>query len=163
MAVQKERGREWKGQRQETEWQDRSRVSFSAWYAPKPRCARGEKDGPGVTYPGSRIAAASPAFPWKRVPQWPPAEPASGVQLPAYSGGTAWASHPLRMAAGQSRSTIGSRLVVPMTIARGFGPAGRRRTDSAWASVPHRAPDWLSLREVAGKMKCLHVLGAVPR
>src|SRR3954469_13821789 len=30
-------------------------------------------------------------------------EPARGMQLPAYSGGTAWALHPLRVTAGQSR------------------------------------------------------------
>src|SRR4051812_11197422 len=35
--------------------------------------------------------------------QWLPVRPARGMQLPAYSGGTAWALHPLRVTAGQSR------------------------------------------------------------
>ena len=35
-----------------------------------------------------------------------------GDALPAYSGGTAWASHPLRMTTGQSRSWTGSSSVI---------------------------------------------------
>jgi hypothetical protein len=63
-----------------------------------------EKDEPGVKYPGLRIVACIPGLPTKELPsQWLPASPAWGMQLPAYSGGTAWDLHPLRATAGQNR------------------------------------------------------------
>ena len=66
------------------------------------------KDEPGVRYPGLRIVACIPGLPTKNnSSQWPPAEPARGMRLPAYSGGTAWDSHPLRVTAGQNVSSIG--------------------------------------------------------
>jgi len=40
------------------------------------------------------------------VAQWLPVDTGRGMQLPAYSGGTAWDSHPLRETAGQSRRVI---------------------------------------------------------
>src|SRR3954465_1271356 len=46
---------------------------------------------------------ALPSKPSHALAQWLPVRPARGMQLPAYSGGTAWALHPLRVTAGQSR------------------------------------------------------------
>ncbi len=70
------------------------------------RCllAEAEKDEPGVKYPGLRIIRAPLAFPCAlQRAQWLPVFAGSWNALPAYSGGTAWDSHPLRVTAGQSR------------------------------------------------------------
>ena len=74
-----------------------------------------EKDEPGVKYPGSRNivldvskdCAASHAFPCVRTVA-AGFSTGCGMQLPAYSGGTAWAFHPLRVAAGVPASRIAS-------------------------------------------------------
>ncbi len=65
-----------------------------------------EKDGPapGILARGSTLRSLpSHAARVADRAQWLPAWPARGTELPAYSGGTAWASHPLRMVAGQGR------------------------------------------------------------
>ena len=94
-----------------------ARHSFSACSRAADSLEETEKDGPGVKYPGSRIIALRPcsgdpefiegslfsfAFPCCRTVA-AGLMPARGIQLPAYSGGTAWDSHPLRETAGQSR------------------------------------------------------------
>ena len=63
-----------------------------------------EKDEPGVKYPGLRIVACIPAFPRRNLLR-SGCRPVrrGGMQLPAYSGGTAWDLHPLRATAGQNR------------------------------------------------------------
>jgi hypothetical protein len=57
--------------------------------------------------------------------QWLPVLTGPGLQLPAYSGGTAWAFHPLRVTAGQSRRCdfAGSTSIVPASITCGSGTA----------------------------------------
>ena len=68
------------------------------------RCllAEAEKDEPGVKYPGLRIVRIIPAFPCSAHSGCRSGR-LRGMLLPAYSGGTAWDSHPLRVTAGQSR------------------------------------------------------------
>ena len=63
-----------------------------------------EKDEPGVKYPGLRILTCIPNLPTKKRSFAVAAGQSGwGMQLPAYSGGTAWDLHPLRATAGQNR------------------------------------------------------------
>ena len=69
--------------------------------------SRADRNGtarpPGILARGS---SRRPSLPMQMSAQWPPARPAVGRELPAYSGGTAWDSHPLRMAAGLSQFAV---------------------------------------------------------
>ena len=88
---------------------------------------RWERDGPASRYPGLRIVAPIPAFPSafaqlsrrcvRRDSGGRRSRP-GGWRLPAYSGGTAWDSHPLRLAAGR-QSCSGSS--IPRTAAMACG------------------------------------------
>jgi hypothetical protein len=71
--------------------------------------AEAEKDGPASSILARGIVSskcledARHPRPSHALAQWLPVLTGCGMQLPAYSGGTAWAFHPLRVTAGQSR------------------------------------------------------------
>jgi hypothetical protein len=67
-------------------------------------------------YPGLRIVTPHRAFPHDV--QWRPASAGSGSGFPAYSGGTAWESHPLRVVAGRSREAAAPSVSCAASIAR---------------------------------------------
>src|ERR671911_627378 len=103
-----------------TETETRRRLSMSpplASFAPVIR------DVPVPRCPDSRIAAASLAFPHPFRTQWRFVE----APLPAYSGVTVWAFHPLRVVTGETSLSAREDTTPPPTYrGGGLGLGGYR-------------------------------------